>query len=89
MVWFFNEVTDFADRLRQNVYRYSDKILARLPEYSFVSLHSANGGTCKMHGIEPYGWLKEVLQRIADHPINKYTTCSLTATRLNLSSYFF
>jgi len=28
-------------------------------------------GTCKMHGIEPYGWLKEVLQRIADHPINK------------------
>jgi transposase len=28
-------------------------------------------GTCKMHGMEPYGWLKEVLQRIADHPINK------------------
>ncbi|MBS1660274.1 MAG: IS66 family transposase [Bacteroidetes bacterium] len=28
-------------------------------------------GTCKMHGIEPYGWLKEVLQRIADHPINR------------------
>jgi transposase len=28
-------------------------------------------GTCKMHGIEPYAWLKEVLQRIADHPINK------------------
>src|SRR5690242_5686067 len=28
-------------------------------------------GTCKMHGIEPYSWLKEVLQRIADHPINK------------------
>jgi transposase len=28
-------------------------------------------GTCKMHGIEPYRWLKEVLQRIADHPINK------------------
>jgi transposase len=28
-------------------------------------------GTCKMHGVEPYGWLKEVLQRIADHPINK------------------
>lgn len=27
--------------------------------------------TCKMHGIEPYGWLKDVLQRIADHPINK------------------
>lgn len=30
-------------------------------------------GTCKMHGIEPYGWLKDVLQRIADHPINKIT----------------
>jgi len=28
-------------------------------------------GTCKMHGIEPYSWLKEVLQKIADHPINK------------------
>jgi transposase len=28
-------------------------------------------GTCKMHGIEPYGWLKDVLGRIADHPINK------------------
>ena len=28
-------------------------------------------GTCKMHGIEPYRWLEEVLQRIADHPINK------------------
>jgi transposase len=28
-------------------------------------------GTCKMHGIEPYGWLKDVLQIIADHPINK------------------
>lgn len=28
-------------------------------------------GTCKMHGIEPYTWLKEVLQRIADHPVNK------------------
>jgi transposase len=28
-------------------------------------------GTCKMHGIEPYTWLKEVLQRIATHPINK------------------
>ena len=28
-------------------------------------------GTCKMHGIEPYQWLKSVLQTIADHPINK------------------
>lgn len=28
-------------------------------------------GTCKMHGIEPYAWLKVVLQKIADHPINK------------------
>jgi len=28
-------------------------------------------GTCKMHGIEPYRWLKDVLQQIADHPINK------------------
>lgn len=28
-------------------------------------------GTCKMHGIEPYAWLKEVLHKIADHPVNK------------------
>lgn len=28
-------------------------------------------GTCKMHGIEPYGWLKDVLCRIADHPVNR------------------
>lgn len=28
-------------------------------------------GTCKMHGIEPYSWLKGVPQRIPDHPINK------------------
>jgi hypothetical protein len=30
-------------------------------------------GTCKMHGIEPYRWLKSVLETIADHPINKIT----------------
>lgn len=30
-------------------------------------------GTCKMHGIEPYQWLKSVLETIADHPINKIT----------------
>jgi len=28
-------------------------------------------GTCKMHNIEPYGWLKDVLQRIASHPVNR------------------
>jgi hypothetical protein len=28
-------------------------------------------GTCKMHGIEPYSWLKDVLHRIANHPVNK------------------
>lgn len=28
-------------------------------------------GTCKMHGVDPYKWLKSVLQQIADHPINK------------------
>lgn len=30
-------------------------------------------GTCKMHGIEPYHWLRNVLKTIADHPINKIT----------------
>lgn len=28
-------------------------------------------GACKMHGVEPYNWLKNVLHRIADHPIDK------------------
>jgi len=28
-------------------------------------------GTCKMHGIEPYAWLKNVLTRMPNHPINK------------------
>jgi transposase len=30
-------------------------------------------GTCKMHGIEPYWWLRNVLETIADHPINRIT----------------
>jgi transposase len=30
-------------------------------------------GTCKMHSIEPYHWLRNVLESIADHPINKIT----------------
>jgi transposase len=28
-------------------------------------------GTCKMHGIEPYHWLCNVIETIADHPINR------------------
>jgi transposase len=28
-------------------------------------------GTCKMHNIEPYAWLKEVLQIIPQHPVNR------------------
>jgi len=28
-------------------------------------------GTCKMHNIEPYTWLKEVLQIIPQHPVNR------------------
>jgi transposase len=28
-------------------------------------------GTCKLHGINPFIWLKDVLQRIGTHPINK------------------
>jgi len=30
-------------------------------------------GTCKLHGINPAIWLKNVLQRINNHPINKIT----------------
>jgi transposase len=28
-------------------------------------------GTCKLHGINPFIWLRDVLRRIAIHPINK------------------
>ena len=28
-------------------------------------------GTCKLHNINPYTWLKDVLTVIADHPYNK------------------
>lgn len=28
-------------------------------------------GTCKLHGIDPAAWLNEVLNRIADHKVNK------------------
>ena len=30
-------------------------------------------GTCKLHGINPFIWLRDVLQRINNHPINKIT----------------
>jgi transposase len=28
-------------------------------------------GTCKMHGVESYTWLKSVLTKIPTHPINR------------------
>ena len=28
-------------------------------------------GTAKLHGIDPYAYLHQVLRRIADHPINR------------------
>ena len=28
-------------------------------------------GTCKMHGVEPYTWLRNTLEKIASHPINR------------------
>jgi transposase len=27
--------------------------------------------TCKLNGIDPFAWLRDVLTRIADHPINR------------------
>ena len=51
-----------------------------LKNYLFAGSHEAakrSGmlyslfGTCKLHGIEPYGWLKNTLQKIPLHPINK------------------
>jgi hypothetical protein len=32
--------------------------------YSFM-------GTCKLHGINPFIWLRDVFQRISSHAINK------------------
>ncbi len=28
-------------------------------------------GTCKLNGIEPYAYLKDVLQRLPAHPVNR------------------
>ncbi len=28
-------------------------------------------GTCKLHNLDPFQWLKDVLERIPDHPINR------------------
>jgi transposase len=28
-------------------------------------------GTCKLHDINPFSWLKNVLERIPVHPINR------------------
>lgn len=48
--------------------------------YLFAGSHEAAGrsamlyslmGTCKLQGINPFIWLKDVLQRINNHPINK------------------
>ena len=36
-----------------------------------VTRHIAWWGACKMHSIDSYSWLKKVLQRIADHPVNR------------------
>ena len=33
-------------------------------------LHSLLG-TCKLHGIDPYAWLRNTLEKIASHPINR------------------
>jgi len=30
-------------------------------------------GTCKLHHINPFTWLKGVLERIPAHPVNKIT----------------
>jgi len=48
--------------------------------YLFAGSHEAAGrsamrysllGTCKLHGINPFTWLKQILQIIPTHPINK------------------
>ena len=48
--------------------------------YLFAGSHEAAGrsallyslmGSCKLHGINPFIWLRDVLQRINNHPINR------------------
>lgn len=48
--------------------------------YLFAGSHEAAGrtamlyslvSTCRMHGINPFDWLKDLLIRIPDHPINR------------------
>ena len=35
-------------------------------------------GTCKLHGINPFTWLKDVLSRIGTHRVKKLMNCFLT-----------
>ncbi|MES1221430.1 MAG: transposase domain-containing protein [Bacteroidota bacterium] len=28
-------------------------------------------GTCKLHDINPFTWLRDILKRIAQYPVNK------------------
>ena len=37
----------------------------------YVGIFQSLIATCKMHGIDPYTYLVDVLQRVADHPQNK------------------
>ena len=55
-------------------------IAIRRKNYLFAGSHEAAKrsamlyslmGTCKLHGINPFLWPRDVLQRIATHPINK------------------
>lgn len=48
--------------------------------YLFAGSHEAAGrsamlyslfGTCKLHGVNPYEWMKDVLQKIPTHPVNQ------------------
>ncbi|QOT81540.1 transposase domain-containing protein (plasmid) [Cupriavidus basilensis] len=32
-------------------------------------------GTCRLNGIEPYGWLKDTLERLPAHPTARSTNC--------------
>ncbi|MBK6381223.1 MAG: transposase domain-containing protein [Chitinophagaceae bacterium] len=32
-------------------------------------------GTCKIHGIEPYNWLRNILEKIATHSSTRSKNC--------------
>ncbi|WP_106530905.1 IS66 family transposase [Chitinophaga niastensis] len=77
--------------------RFIRSVVIGRKNYLFVGSHEAAArsamlyslvGTCKLHGINPYTWLRHVMTVIADHPINCFLTSgSLSKSRIFLLLY--